>query len=167
MMLTWVYQLLSSRTSTDTRGSARMCSSRLRPSSMFTSTRPSAQRYQGAADTGWPSRRSVVMTDGLGLRSMATAASGSGGFDMEPPGRVVCTDSLASCPSSSPRMPHMRRQAPLTHAARPPHPLSLSLSLRRAQGEDGGVNDELDFAAASAIRKVVEDWVVLRDSGRW
>ena len=30
-----------------------------------------------------------------------------------------------------------------------------------------GVNGEFDFAAAAAIRKVVEDWVVLRDSGRW
>jgi hypothetical protein len=29
------------------------------------------------------------------------------------------------------------------------------------------VDDEFDFAAASAIRKVVEDWVILRDSGRW
>src|SRR6202167_2263217 len=29
-----------------------------------------------------------------------------------------------------------------------------------------GVSGEFDFAAA-AIRKVVEDWVVLRDSGRW
>jgi hypothetical protein len=29
------------------------------------------------------------------------------------------------------------------------------------------VNGAFDFAAASAIRKVVEDWVVLRDSGRW
>ena len=49
---------------------------------MFTSTRPSSHRYQVAADTGWPSRRRVVMTAGFGLRSMATAASGSGGFDM-------------------------------------------------------------------------------------
>ena len=30
-----------------------------------------------------------------------------------------------------------------------------------------GVSGEFDFAAAAAIRKVVEDWVVLRDSGRW
>ena len=29
------------------------------------------------------------------------------------------------------------------------------------------MDGEFDFAAASAIRKVVEDWVVLRDSGRW
>ena len=29
------------------------------------------------------------------------------------------------------------------------------------------MNGEFDFAAAAAIRKVVEDWVVLRDSGRW
>ena len=29
------------------------------------------------------------------------------------------------------------------------------------------MDDEFDFAAASAIRKVVEDWVMLRDSGRW
>ena len=49
---------------------------------MFTSTRPSSHRYQVAADTGWPSRRKVVMTAGFGLRSIATAASGSGGFDM-------------------------------------------------------------------------------------
>ena len=30
-----------------------------------------------------------------------------------------------------------------------------------------GVSDEPDLAAAAAIRKVVEDWVVLRDSGQW
>ena len=29
------------------------------------------------------------------------------------------------------------------------------------------MDGEYDFAAASAIRKVVEDWVILRDSGRW
>ena len=29
------------------------------------------------------------------------------------------------------------------------------------------MNDKYDVAAASAIRKVVEDWVILRDSGRW
>src|SRR3984957_8812966 len=29
------------------------------------------------------------------------------------------------------------------------------------------MDGEYDFAAAAAIRKVVEDWVVLRDSGRW
>ncbi len=29
------------------------------------------------------------------------------------------------------------------------------------------MSGEFDFAAAAAIRKVVEDWVVLRDSGRW
>src|ERR1700691_2143669 len=110
MMLTWVYQPPSSRTSRDTRGSARICSSRLRPSSMFTSTRPSSQRYQVAVDTGWPSRRSVAMTAGLGLRSMTTAASGSGGFDMGPPSWVVFTvrwhrapHDAAPCPRSSPR----------------------------------------------------------------
>src|ERR1700689_971244 len=88
MMLMWLYQLSSSSMSRDTRGSARMCSSRLRPSSMLTSTRPSSQRYQVAVDTGWPSRRSVVMTAGLGLRSMATAASGRGGFDTGPPSEL-------------------------------------------------------------------------------
>jgi hypothetical protein len=49
---------------------------------MFTSTRPSSHRYQVAADTGRPSRRKVVMTAGFGLRSIAIAAAGSGGFDM-------------------------------------------------------------------------------------
>lgn len=29
------------------------------------------------------------------------------------------------------------------------------------------MSDEFDFGAAAAIRKVAEDWVVLRDSGRW
>lgn len=29
------------------------------------------------------------------------------------------------------------------------------------------MSSEFDFAAAAAIRKVAEDWVVLRDSGRW
>jgi hypothetical protein len=47
-----------------TRGSWRMCSSRLRPSSMFTSTPPSSRRYQVAVDTGRPSRRRVAMTAG-------------------------------------------------------------------------------------------------------
>jgi hypothetical protein len=49
---------------------------------MFTSTRPLSHRYQVAADTGWPSRCKVVMTAGFGLRSIAIAASGSGGFDL-------------------------------------------------------------------------------------
>jgi hypothetical protein len=31
----------------------------------------------------------------------------------------------------------------------------------------GGVSAEFDFAAAAVVRKVVEDWAVLRDSGRW
>src|SRR4051794_7261740 len=80
--VTWVYQLSSSRTVSVTRGSLRRCSSRLRPSSMLTSTRPSSHRYHVAVDTGCPSDRSVVITAGLGLPSMAMASSGSGGFDM-------------------------------------------------------------------------------------
>jgi hypothetical protein len=36
--------------------------------------RPLSYRYQVAADTGWPSRRNVVMTAGFGLRSITTAA---------------------------------------------------------------------------------------------
>jgi hypothetical protein len=64
VMLTWVYQSLSSSRSRATRGSWRMCSSRLRPSSTFTSTRPSSRRYQVAVDTGRPSRRRVAMTAG-------------------------------------------------------------------------------------------------------
>ena len=47
--------------------------------------RPLSHKYQVAVATGWPSGRRVVMTAGFGLRSMATAASGSGGFDMRPP----------------------------------------------------------------------------------
>jgi hypothetical protein len=58
---------------------------RFRPSSIFTSIRPSSHRYQVAVATGWPSGRRVVMTAGFGLRNMTTAASGSGGFDMLPP----------------------------------------------------------------------------------
>src|SRR6202167_4684634 len=72
MMLTWVYQSLSSSTSSATRGSSRMCSSRLRPSSMFTRTRPSSHWYHVAAETGWPSRRRVCLEQqdyrGLGKR---------------------------------------------------------------------------------------------------
>ena len=52
---------------------------------MLTSTRPSSHSYQVAMATGWSFRRKVVMTAGFGLRNMATAASGSGGFDMRPP----------------------------------------------------------------------------------
>jgi hypothetical protein len=50
----------------ETRGSLRMWSSRLRVSAMFTSTRPFSHRYQVAAVWGEPSGSVVPMTDGLG-----------------------------------------------------------------------------------------------------
>ena len=72
-----------------------MCSSRLRPSSMFTSTRPSSRRYQVAVDTGRPSRRRVAMTAGsswpLGVRDSGTArASG----ERKPAGHPADQDGL-------------------------------------------------------------------------
>src|SRR5882757_4496379 len=82
MRLTWVYQSSFWSTVRDTCGLLRMWRSRMRPKSMFSRTRPSSsQRYQVAVDTGCPSERIVVITAGFGRRSMATALSGSGGFD--------------------------------------------------------------------------------------
>src|ERR1700759_5801552 len=59
-----------------------MCSSRRRPSSMLTSTRPSTHRYQGAAGCGLPSGRIVAMADGLGSARKATRSGGRGGLGM-------------------------------------------------------------------------------------
>ena len=36
---------------------------------------------------------------------------------------------------------------------------SVALGIGHPEVEDGSVDGEFDFAAASAIRKVVEDWV--------
>jgi hypothetical protein len=82
---------------------------------MFTSTRPSFHRYQVAVDTGWPSRRSVVMTAGLGLRSMATAVSGSGGFGMRP-SKLSCVDALVGIvpPSGCPTPADARTRTRVT-----------------------------------------------------
>src|SRR3954462_12228428 len=77
--LTWRYQLLSSTVS-ETRGSLRRWSRRLRPSSMFTSTRPSSHRYQVATLNGAPSGLRVAITAGWGSRRSAWSSSGRGGL---------------------------------------------------------------------------------------
>src|SRR3954466_5832549 len=78
----WRYHCSPSRTVSDTRGSWRRYSRRLRPSSMFTSTRPSSQTYHVATVFGLPSGRTVPMIDGFGLRRTAWSPSGSGGLGM-------------------------------------------------------------------------------------
>src|SRR5690348_1198942 len=78
----WRYHCSPSRTVSETRGSCRRYSRRLRPSSMFTSTRPSSQTYQVATVLGLPSGATVPMTDGFGLRRTASSSSGSGGLGM-------------------------------------------------------------------------------------
>src|SRR5579872_5005549 len=57
-----------------------MLSSRRRVSAMLTRTREPSQSYHVAAVCGEPSLRSVAMTAGFGLRSIASASGGSGGF---------------------------------------------------------------------------------------
>ena len=64
--VTWWYQSSLPRTVSDTCGSRRMFSSRLRVAAMFTSTRPSSHRYQVAAECGSPSGVTVAMADGFG-----------------------------------------------------------------------------------------------------
>src|SRR3954451_23903475 len=78
----WRYQESPSRTVSETRGSLRRYSRRLRPSSMFTSTRPSSQTYHVATVFGAPSGATVPMTDGFGFASTFWSSSGSGGLDM-------------------------------------------------------------------------------------
>src|SRR5579872_95528 len=57
-----------------------MLSSRRRVSAMLTRTREPSQSDHVAAVCGEPSLRSVAMTAGFGLRSIASASGGSGGF---------------------------------------------------------------------------------------
>src|SRR6185295_16659601 len=76
----WRYHESPSRMVSDTRGSLRRYPRRLRPSSMFTSARPSSQTYQVATVFGLPSGATVPMIDGFGLRKTFWSASGSGGL---------------------------------------------------------------------------------------
>ena len=78
--VTWWYQSSLPSTVIETRGSSRRCSSRLRPSSMFTSTRPSSHRYQVAAVCGLPSSWMVAITEGLGWERNSSSSCGRGGF---------------------------------------------------------------------------------------
>src|SRR4051812_39006054 len=66
----------------ETRGSVRMFSSRLRVASMFTSTRPSSHRYQVAAVCGLPSGCCEAITDGLACARNGSSVEGSGGLGM-------------------------------------------------------------------------------------
>src|SRR3954463_11409879 len=74
------YHAAPSITVTDTRGSRRMCFSRIRVESMLTSMRSPSQSYQVTAVCGEPSCRSVAMTAGLALRRSRSTSGGSGSF---------------------------------------------------------------------------------------
>src|SRR5215203_488341 len=92
MMLTCRYQLSVSITVSETRGSLRRCSTRLRPASMLTRIRSPCRTYQVATVTGCPPGRSVAITDGFGLARKSRSSSGSGEVGMAPipsPGRDV------------------------------------------------------------------------------
>src|SRR4051794_2020110 len=78
----WRYQESPSRTVIETRGFCRRYSRRLRPSSMFTTTWPSSQRYQVATVFGAPSGVTEPMIAGLGFSSTRWSSSGSGGLGM-------------------------------------------------------------------------------------
>ena len=77
--LTCEPQFARSMTVSETRGSARRCARRRRPSSMFTSTRPSSQSYHVATVTGEPSGRTVAMTAAFGFARKASSSGGRGG----------------------------------------------------------------------------------------
>src|SRR3954464_2090491 len=76
------YQESPSRTVSDTRGSLRRYSRRLRPSSMFTIAWPSSQTYHVATVFGAPSGETVPMIAGFGFASTFWSSSGSGGLGM-------------------------------------------------------------------------------------
>src|SRR6476619_105344 len=78
--VTCLYHAAPSITVTDTRGSRRMCFSRMRVESMLTSMRSPSQSYQVTAVWGEPSFRSVAMTAGLALRRSRSTSGGSGSF---------------------------------------------------------------------------------------
>ena len=67
------------------RAGRRACARRrLRPLSMFTSTRPSSQSYHVATVTGDPSGRTVPMTAGFGFARKASSSGGTGGPGTRP-----------------------------------------------------------------------------------
>src|SRR3954471_6359935 len=76
------YQDSPSRTVSETRGSLRRYSRRLRPSSMFTTAWPSSQTYHVATVLGAPSGATVPMIAGFGLARTRWSSSGSGGLGM-------------------------------------------------------------------------------------
>src|SRR4051794_7726211 len=82
LIVTCWYQLSLPITVMQTRGSARMFSSRLRVASMFTSTRPSSHRYQVAAVCGEPSGSCDAITEGLGSERNGSSEEGTGGLGM-------------------------------------------------------------------------------------
>src|SRR3954469_2183368 len=78
----WRYQESPSRTVSETRGSLRRYSRRLRPSSMFTTARLSSQTYHVATVFGAPSGATVPMIAGFGFARTRWSSSGSGGLGM-------------------------------------------------------------------------------------
>ena len=80
---------------------------------MFTSTRPSSQRYQVGTDTGWPSGRTETITLGFGLREQFLDVVGQRGL-----GHVVLSSGVVhglgqECsmdPISHASGPHARRR---------------------------------------------------------
>src|SRR3954451_17179615 len=78
----WRYQESPSRTVSETRGSLRRYSRRLRPSSMFTTAWPSSQTYHVATVFGAPSGATVPMIAGFGFARTRWSSSGRGGLGM-------------------------------------------------------------------------------------
>src|SRR4051794_7147235 len=78
----WGYQESPSRTVSETRGSLRRYSRRLRPSSIFTTAWPSSQTYHVATVFGAPSGATVPMIAGFGFARTRWSSSGSGGLGM-------------------------------------------------------------------------------------
>src|SRR3954462_6285996 len=78
------YHWSPSRTVSETRGSCLRYSRRLRPSSMFTSTRPSSQTYHVATVFRAPPGVTVPTIAGFGFAWTSWSSAGSGGFGMVP-----------------------------------------------------------------------------------
>src|SRR4051794_17183158 len=135
------YHRSPSRTVSETRGSWRRYSRRLRPSSMFTSTRPSSQRYQVATVFGLPSGRTVPMMDGLGLASTCWSSSGSGGLGMVLRGTRSLRDGARGGEVDLDGVPDVRRVAAGEHDA------------DRRAGAIGGVEDERVARAQARLRE--------------
>src|SRR3954451_11166606 len=138
----WRYQESPSRTVIETRGFCRRYSRRLRPSSMFTTTRPSSQRYQVATVFGAPSGVTEPMIAGFGLASTRWSSSGSGGLGM------------ARCPTRCARGDAARRrQVDLDGVGDVGRVAAGEHDADRRAGALGGVEDERVAGAQARLRE--------------